>query len=112
MDIRLLPIYFVIGGLTVAVSAYFGSQGKGLLAAFIALFPGVTLITVIAIYFHGGPNMVVSYARGVLILLPPFLLYIAGIIYLTPRLSLTATLVISVAVYMIVSFLIIRLTDG
>ncbi len=108
MDIKLLPIYFVVGGLTVAIAAYFGSQGKGLVAAFASLFPGLTLITLIAIYFHGGVSNVISYAKGTLILFPAWLLYMVGVIYLTPHLGLPFTLIASVGAYLIVAFIILR----
>jgi len=110
MDIKLLALYFVIGGLTVAVTIYFGSHGKGLLAAFIGLFPGATVITFTAIYFQSGVKAVSSYARGMLILLPPWIIYVLGVMLLTPRLGLLPALMISIAVYVILSLLIIRLT--
>ena len=105
MDIRLLVLYFVIGGLTVAVTTYFGSRGQGMLAAFVGVFPGVTLITFAAIYFQSGTPAVVSYAKGMLILLPAWVLYVLGIVYLMPRMGLSWTLVISVAAYVISALL-------
>jgi hypothetical protein len=110
MDLRLLPLYFVIGGLSVAISVYYGSRGQGLLAAFISLFPGVTVITFCSIYFSAGAAGVVSYARGMLILLPPWILYVVGIILLTPRLGLAPTLVASVAIYAGTALLILKFT--
>jgi uncharacterized membrane protein (GlpM family) len=111
MDLKLLPLYFVIGGLTVAITVYFGSQGKGMLAAFAGLFPGVTIITFCAIYFHGGSPSVISYARGMLILLPAWILYVVGVYLLIPRLGIAPTLLISVAVYMVSAFIIMKLTS-
>jgi uncharacterized membrane protein (GlpM family) len=110
MDLRLLPLYFVIGGLTVAITVYFGSQGKGMLAAFAGLFPGITIITFCALYFQGGSASVASYAKGMLILLPAWILYVVGVIFLIPRLGLAPTLLISVAVYMVSAFIILKLT--
>jgi uncharacterized membrane protein (GlpM family) len=108
MDVRLLLLYFVIGGLTVAFTAYFGSRGQGLLAAFVGVFPGVTVITFCAVYFSSGSTAVISYARGMLILLPPWILYVLGIIFLLPRLGIVPTLITSVATYVIFALLIIR----
>ncbi len=108
MDIRLLLLYFVIGGLTVAITAYYGSRGQGLLAAFVGVFPGMTVITFCAIYFSSGSTAVVSYARGMLILLPPWILYVLGMIFLMPRLGLALSLVTSVAAYVIFALLTIR----
>ena len=109
MDFRLLILYFFVGGLTVAVTTYFGSRGQGLLAAFVGVFPGVTVITFCAIYFQSGTAAVTSYARGMLILLPPWILYVLGIIFLLPRLGLVPALLSSVVAYVIFALLIIRL---
>jgi len=111
MDIKLLALYFIIGGLTVAVVTYLGARGQGLLAAFAGVFPGVTLITFCAIYFQSGTPAVVSYAKGMLILLPPWILYVLGIIFLIPRLGLFVGLPISVALYVVFALLIIKLTS-
>lgn len=108
MDFRLLALYFVIGGLTVAITTYYGSKGQGLLAAFVGVFPGVTVITFCAIYFQSGVASVVSYARGMLILLPPWILYVLGVIFLLPRLGLAPALIISVSVYVVIALLMIR----
>ena len=75
MDIKLLPLYFAIGGAAVAATTYFGSQGKGLFAAFIGVLPSVTVITFCSIYFSSGTAATLSYAKGLLILTPPWLLY-------------------------------------
>ncbi len=111
MDIRLLALYFVIGGLTVAVTTYLGSRGQGLLAAFVGVFPGVTLITFCAIYFQSGTTAVTSYARGMLILLPPWILYVLGILFLVPRFGFAIGLPVSVALYVIPALLIVRFTS-
>ena len=111
MDIKLLALYFVMGGLAVALTTYFGSRGQGLLAAFVGVFPTVTVITFTVIYLKSGITPVVSYAKGMLILLPPWILYVLGIIFLIPRLSLVATLAISVGIYVVLALLIIKLTS-
>ncbi len=88
MDPKLLALYFVIGGLVVSVVTYFGSQGKSELAVFIAFLPGTTLITLITIYLGGGTGAAVSYAKSMLILLPAWILYVVGVIFLLPRFRL------------------------
>jgi len=109
MDIRLLPLYFVIGGLTVALTAYFGSRGQSLLAAFVGIFPGVTVVSFIAIYYSSGSTAVSSYAKNMLIFLPPWILYVLGVYFLTPRLGIVLSLIASVAVFVLISFLILKL---
>jgi uncharacterized membrane protein (GlpM family) len=110
MDTKLLPIYFVIGGVIVAAVTYFGSQAKGQLAAFIAFLPSISVITLCTIYFSSGTQEAVSYAKSMLILLPPWLLYIIGVILLLPRIGLASALSVSIAAYLGAAFLTMRLT--
>ena len=110
MDPRLLALYFVLGGLVVSLVTYFGSQGKSELAVFIAFLPGTTLITLITIYLAGGTGAAVSYAKSMLILLPAWVLYVLGVIFLLPRLGLVVSMVVSVAVYLAAAFVTMKLT--
>ena len=110
VDPKLLALYFVIGGLVVSVVTYFGSQGKSELAVFIAFLPGTTLITLVTIYLSGGTGAAVSYAKSMLILLPAWVLYVVGVIFLLPRLGLALSLVVSVAAYLGAAFLTMKLT--
>ena len=110
MSFKLLALYFVVGGLAVSVTTYFGSQGKGLLAAFVGMFPAATVITFCAIYFRSGMPALTSYARGLLILLPPWILYIVVMYLLAPRLGLIPSLALGIALYAGISLLIVRLT--
>jgi hypothetical protein len=110
VDLKLLIAYFVIGGLIVSVVTYFGSQGKSDVAVFIAFFPGTSLITVVTIYLGGGTGVVVSYAKSMLLLLPAWVLYVLGILFLLPRLGLALSLAISVAAYAGAALLAMRLT--
>lgn len=109
MDPKLLALYFVIGGLVVSLVTYFGSQGKSELAVFIAFLPATTLITVVTIYLAGGTGAAVSYAKWMLILLPAWVLYAVGLIFLLPRLGLALSLVISVAAYLGAAFLTMKI---
>jgi len=110
VDPKLLALYFVIGGLVVSLVTYFGSQGKSELAVFIAFLPGTTLITLITIYLGGGTGAAVSYAKSMLILLPAWVLYVLGVIFLLPRLGLVVSMLVSVAVYVAAALLTMRLT--
>jgi uncharacterized membrane protein (GlpM family) len=110
VDLKLLVAYFVIGGLVVSVVTYFGSQGKSELAVFIAFLPSTTLITLCTIYFAGGTGAAVSYAKSMLVLLPAWVLYVVGVIFLLPRLGLVVSLLVSVAAYLAAAFITMRLT--
>lgn len=100
----------MIGGLIVSVITYFGSQGKSELAAFIAFLPATSLITLCTIYFASGTGAAVSYAKNMLILLPAWLFYVIGVIFLLPRLGLVIALLVSVAAYVAAAFVTMRLT--
>ena len=110
MDIKMLPIYFVIGGVIVAAVTYFGSHAKGQLAAFIAFLPTISVITLCTIYSAAGTERAVSYAKSMLVLLPPWVLYIIGIIFLLPRIGLVGSLAVSIAAYLGTALLVMRLT--
>jgi uncharacterized membrane protein (GlpM family) len=109
VDPKLLVAYFVIGGLVVSVVTYFGSQGKSELAVFIAFLPSTTLITLCTIYLAGGTGAAVSYAKSMLVLLPAWVLYVVGVIFLLPRLGLVVSLLVSVAAYLVAAFVTMRL---
>jgi uncharacterized membrane protein (GlpM family) len=109
VSFKLVLIYFVLGGITVSAITYFGSQGKSQVAAFVAFLPSTSLITLCTIYLSSGTQPAVSYAKSMLILLPPWVLYVAAIIFLLPRIGLPLTIAISVAVYLVFALLIMKL---
>ena len=110
MDIKMLPVYFVIGGVVVAATTYFGSQAKSTLAAFIAFLPTISVITLCSIYFASGTGAAVSYAKSMLMLLPPWILYVVAVIFLLPRIGLAGSLMVGIPAYLGIAFLIMRLT--
>lgn len=110
MDIKMLPVYFLIGGAVIAAVTYFGSQAKGLFAAFIAFIPSISITTLCTIYFSGGKGAALSYAKGMLILVPSWVLYVLGIIFLLPRIGLAGSIIVGVAAYVGTALLIMRLT--
>jgi len=111
MDNRLLVLYFVIGGSVVAAVTYFGSHGKGLLAAFVSMLPSVSAITLVTVYLNGGSDASVSYFKNMLWLVPAWLLYIVATMLLLPRLGLVPSLAIGMALYVGGVFLIQALTQ-
>ena len=109
MSFKYLLPYFLIGGVSVSVITYFGTQGKSQLAAFVAFLPSTSLITLCTIYLNSGTQPAVSYARSMLILLPPWVVYVAALIILLPRIGLPLTIIASVALYLVLAFLIMKL---
>jgi uncharacterized membrane protein (GlpM family) len=108
MDNRLLILYFFLGGAVIAAVTYFGSQGKGLVAALISMLPTVSLITMVSIYQAGGMESAVSYFRGMLIVFPAWLLYVGCQIFLLPRVGLWPSIIIGMTVYLAGVFAITR----
>jgi uncharacterized membrane protein (GlpM family) len=110
VDLKLLVIYFLIGGVIVSTITYFGSRGKSEIAAFIAFLPAISVVTLCTIYLASGTGAAVSYAKNMLILLPAWLLYVLGVIFLLPRLGLALSLLVSVAAYLAAAFITMKLT--
>ncbi|MGZ7108950.1 MAG: DUF3147 domain-containing protein [Methanobacterium sp.] len=96
-------IYFILGGLIVTLATYFGSEKKGLLAAFFAMFPFVTAFTIYTIYSAAGSEAVGYYVRGLILLTPAWIIYLIIIIYLVPKYNFCISLAAGVAVYMIIA---------
>ena len=94
-------IYFLIGGTVVAAVAYIGSRGDSALAAFVASLPMLFLLNVFVMYRVGGINGSLTYAKGVVMMLPIFVFYAALTIWLLPRLGMPKALVLGLPVYLI-----------
>ena len=108
MDARYI-IYFLLGGSLICVVTYFASQAKGLPAAFFANLPVITLITFLTVYHESGRKEVITYAKGLIIMLPPWLAYIFAIIFLTHRFGFIPSLIIGISLYFILAYLIISI---
>ncbi len=105
MNIKMLLLYFVIGGVVVSAITYLGSMAKSQLAAFAAFFPSISVITLCSMYFTAGNQASISYAKSMLLMLPSWVLYIISVIFLLPRIGLVGSLAASVAVYVGTAFL-------
>lgn len=103
MELKNFILYFMLGGTIVSVVTFVGSQGKGLLAAFIATFPTMTVLTFSLIYSKAGQAATVNYARGLLLMTPPWIVYVLCLMFLLPRLGFIKSLIIGVLSYMILA---------
>jgi hypothetical protein len=101
-------LYFIIGGSILTFVTYFGSKDKGILAAFIALFPMVSLVSILTIYSEAGSLPVLDYVKGLLILTPLWIIFLLCVTYLLPKQGLFVALVIGIAIYIIISILLIN----
>jgi hypothetical protein len=93
-------MYFVLGGLILSVSSYVGSIGRGFLAAFASTFPAITGMTFILIYLNGGAENTLTYAKHLLLFVPPWLTYVGFIILVLPRLGFWPAMIGGLTVYM------------
>ncbi len=101
-------LYFIIGGFILTLVTYFGSKDKGILAAFIALFPLVSLMSILTIYSEAGSLPVLDYVKGLLILTPVWIIFLFCIVYLLPKQGLFVAIVIGLAIFIIISVLLIN----
>jgi|GEM_PF-144842 uncharacterized membrane protein (GlpM family) len=108
LHINLLLLYFIIGGIVVSATVLIGSEGKGLLAAFIALFPSVTFTTFLIIYLESGLDATLSYAKGLALLTPAWILYLLVFIFFLPKVGFAQAMALGVSLYIISSLIIIR----
>jgi hypothetical protein len=100
-------IYFIIGGSILTLVTYYGARDKGVLAAFIAMFPLVTVMSILTIYSQAGSLPVLNYVKGLLILTPIWILFLFCIVYLFPRFGLFTALGIGIVIYLLLSIYII-----
>ena len=99
-------LYFVIGGMMVSVSTYFGTLGRGFLAAFVSTFPAITGVTIILIYLNSGGEPAHLYAKHLLWLVPAWMAYVGILIAGIPRLGFWLTMGVALTLYMVLVFLI------
>ncbi len=116
MQLKGFILNFILGGAIVSVVSFIGSQGKGLMAAFVAIFPTMTVLTFILIYNKAGETATLHYAKGLIYLTPPWIVYVLCLMYLMPRWGFVKSLVAGVVAYMALSglagFIIKRLGYG
>lgn len=100
-------VYFILGGAIVAVTTYFGSEKKGLLAAIFALFPFILAFTQFTIYSTAGLDAVTSYVKGLLLLTPILILYLVCVLYLLPKYGFWVALTSGTIIYIILAIILV-----
>lgn len=101
-----LVVYFIIGGSVTALTTYFASVGRGTLSAFIVTLPLLTAFTFILIEAEGGKDVVIDYARGLLIFTPPWICYVFVVMLGVQRLGIFRAVGLGIAVYVALSYLV------
>ena len=99
-DIVKYALYFLLGGLLVSTSTYVGAMGRGFTAAFASTFPAITGMTFILIYLNGGTDNTLSYAKHLLLFVPPWTAYVLFIIFVLPRFGFWPAMAGGLALYM------------
>ncbi len=100
--------YFLIGGTVVSVVTYYASHSRTLFAAFVANLPVMTVITFLMIYREAGEAAVVPYAKGLLIMLVPWLLFIFTVLIMTPRIGIFPSLLTGFTFYLAIAYLTLK----
>ena len=107
MELKYL-LYFIVGGIITSLVTYLANHAKSLLAAFVGTLPVITISTFLLIYFNTGQEAVVSYAKGLLIMIVPWIVFILSVILLAPRIRFFYSLMIGLSLQIILAFLIMR----
>jgi hypothetical protein len=110
-DLRLV-IYFLLGGTVTALTAYFASQGRGMLSAFVTTLPLLTILSFLLIYAEGGSKTVEDYAKNLVIFTPPWLCYVAIVLLGVNRIGIVKSLILGVLLFVILSILIQKIIPG
>jgi len=74
-----------------------------MLAAFVATFPTMTALTFALVYGKAGQTATVNYAKGLLLMTPPWIIYVLCLIFLLPRWGFVKSLIAGVLTYMILA---------
>ena len=107
-----LVIYFIIGGSVTALTAYFASQGRGMLSAFITTLPLLTIFSFLVISAEGGSQTVQEYARSLLLFTPPWVCYVLVVLLGTGRMGIIRSLVLGVVLFVHLSLLLQKALSG
>lgn len=110
MQFKTFILHFILGGTIVSVATFIGSQGKGMLAAFVATFPTMTALTFALIYSKAGQIATVNYAKGLLLMTPPWIIYVVCLIFLLPKWGFVKSLIVGVLTYMILAGVVSAIT--
>ena len=101
-------LYFLFGGIITSAVTYLANNSKGLLAAFVGTLPIITISTFLLIYFNAGQTAVLAYAKGLTIMIIPWMIFILTVIFLSPRLNFISSLVIGVIIQIVIALLILN----
>lgn len=110
-DLRLV-IYFLLGGAVTALTAYFASQGRGMLSAFVTTLPLQTAFSFLLIYAEGGSKTVEEFAKSLMIFTPPWLCYVLIVLLGVNRIGIAKSLTLGVLLFVILSVIMQKMLPG
>jgi len=110
-DLRLV-IYFLLGGAVTALTAYFASQGRGMLSAFVTTLPLQTAFSFLLIYAEGGSKTVEEFAKSLLMFTPPWLCYVLIVLLGVNRIGIAKSLTLGVLLFVILSVIMQKMLPG
>lgn len=105
-------LYFLFGGIITSGVTYLAHQSKGLLAAFVGTLPLITISTFVLIYLHSGQGAVLAYAKGLIIMIFPWMVFILSVIFLMPRIAFIYALVAGLCLQLAAAFLIFAVSGN
>jgi hypothetical protein len=107
-----LVIYFLLGGMVTALTAYFATLGRGMLSAFITTLPLQTVFGFLIIYAEGGSKTVEEFAKSLLVFTPPWLCYVLIVLLGVNRIGIIKSLCLGVLIFVILSALLQKMLPG
>lgn len=105
MEIKYL-LYFIFGGIITSGVTYLANHSRGLLAAFVGTLPIITTSTFVLIYLNAGQDAVLSYARGLMVMIFPWMAFVLSVIFLAPNIHFILSVIIGLCLQMALAFFI------
>lgn len=100
-DVLKYLMYFLIGGTILTLITYLGSKDRGFLAAFIAMFPLISAISIVTIYAETGIVSALGYVKGLMIFTPIWILFLFTIAFILPKQGIMVAIASGVTIYIV-----------
>jgi hypothetical protein len=94
-------VYFVLGGSMVSISTYFGSHGKGFMAALVSTLPVISGVTFVLIFASAGTGPTVSFAKNLIWLSPPWFAYVFTMMFGVPRFGFAISFALALTFFVV-----------
>jgi len=98
-------IYFIAGGALAALVAYFAGRGNPSLTALVGSIPVMFLLNVYLVYRATGVSSSLAYSKGVLLMVPAFVIFVMVTMWLLPRLGMPKALLPGLTVYPVLALI-------